>query len=139
MPKSTQLLAVFIFCATFPFSSIAAAQDLESSINQPTTDTKVGRIEFCKGKISGGVNHNLYVLVSPISSGIWWVQRHPSVNNNAWWTTCIFGKNDNELNKFFQIMTMITQKTLKTGQVLKSGDFPKDAITFSPILVNRTH
>ncbi len=130
-------MLVFVSCVTLLGTTIATSESVQVRIEQPQQDSEVGQHEIVRGKVSD-TNARVYVLVHPMMTNLWWVQRLPSPPNQdgSWQTLCYFGTETEGKNEYFEVIAIVTHKNLKEGQILK--ELPSDAIRSDIIMVKRT-
>ena len=61
------------------------------------------------------------VLVHPMSTDLWWVQRPPAPPNSdgKWATLCYFGTESEGIGDYFQIVAIVPVNELPEGTVLQ--------------------
>lgn len=64
--------------------------------------------------------HNIYVLVHPMPTSKWYVQRIPTVINSSWQTIVYFGTADVGIGDHYELSAIITSKSLEAEQVLEN-------------------
>lgn len=108
-------------------------------IVKPKDDSTVGLKYLVRGKVENYSKGNVYALVHPIETKLWWVQRPPSVVNEdgSWQTLCYFGTETEGIDQYYEIIGIITKETLREGQTIKIGKLPRDAIKSTTITVHR--
>lgn len=66
----------------------------------------------------------IYVLVHPLPTDLWWVQRVPVTMDGNWETTVYFGEEIVGYGDLYQVCAIITNKTLSVGQKIQLKNFP---------------
>lgn len=138
MSKLTRVLVLsFISSLILLGSSIVDAQNIRIRIERPNQGAEVGHIELVRGNVSD-LNAPIYVLVHPMLTKLWWIQRLPSPPNQdgSWQTICYFGTETKGINEYFEVVAIVTLRKLKEGQTI--SDLPSDAIRSDIIMVKRT-
>lgn len=64
--------------------------------------------------------HKIYVLVHPMPTSKWYVQRVPTVINSSWQTIVYFGTADVGVGDHYELSAIITSKSLEAEQVLEN-------------------
>ncbi len=108
-------------------------------INTPADNSKVEGVEhLVRGKVTHYSKGNIFVLVHPLKANLFWVQRPPSTVNpdGSWQTLCYLGTENQGAGEYFELIAIITNKTLKEGQTLTG--IPTDVIKSPVITVKRT-
>jgi hypothetical protein len=138
MVPSTRILIVIVaLCLVLSAAHVATSQNLQVQIEEPTENSKVGLHEIVSGRVSDP-DARPYVLVHPMLTDLWWVQRRPSPPNRdgSWRTLCYFGTQTQGVGEFFEIVAIVTDANLKEGQTLE--DLPSGAIRSDIVMVERT-
>ena len=80
------------------------------TITQPQQDAEVGLRELLLITVLDAGPH-VYVLVHPLLTDTWWVQRRPGPANAAgeWQSIAQFGEGDAGINEYFEIVALATQ------------------------------
>jgi hypothetical protein len=73
--KLTWMFALLFTCLAF--SVCDSVENVSVTIESPQQGAEVGMAETVKGKVSDP-KAEVYVLVHPLLTNLWWVQRHPS-------------------------------------------------------------
>lgn len=125
------------FCLVVSVGFIATAQNVQVQIEEPKETSEVGLREIVKGRVSDPAVRP-YVLVHPMLTDLWWVQRRPSRPNQdgSWRTLCYFGTETQGKGEFFEIVAIVTDANLEEGQTLE--DLPSGAIRSDIVMVKRT-
>ena len=129
---------VLYFLSFIIFSSVnVEAQSPEIEIIQPTQQASVGHQELVLGKVSDP-NSRVYVLVHPMATKMWWVQRIPSPPNRdgSWSTLCYFGTENQGIGEYFEIVGIQTEQQLGEGQTLKK--IPSRSVRSDIVIVKRS-
>ncbi len=88
-----------------------------------------------------GGNLHLYVLLHPLPTDTWYVQRLPTVLDRHWQAIVFFGTEEVGIGDEYELCAIITDKILREGQTLRSKDFPtdedKDVITVTRLDAER--
>lgn len=110
--------------------------DIKVQIESPQQNAEVGLTEIVKGKVSNP-KVKVYVLVHPLLTNLWWVQRIPSPPNQdgSWQTLCYFGTETEGIGESFEIAAIVTRNRLEEGQTLT--ELPKDVVRSDIITVRR--
>ncbi len=134
MKKRISML-ILIFSVVY-LAAAFASDMIKVSIDPPGAE--VGPQAVITGKVSG-TSSDIYVLVHPLQSKLYWTQRIPSPRNRdgSWRTLCYFGNKSVGIDEAFEIVAIITSKKLTEGQTLTA--LPEDAIRSDIIMVKRTN
>lgn len=117
-------------------ASKAAAQIV---INSPADNTELKGVEhLVRGKIIDYSKGNVFVLVHPLRTNLFWVQRPPSsINHDGSWQTLFYlGTETQGIGEYFELIAIITNETMNEGDTLTS--IPTDVIKSPVITVKRT-
>lgn len=87
---------------------------------------------------------HLYVLVHPLPTDMWWVQRTPTILDGGNWQAIVyFGENFVGAGDQYELCAIITDKILQEGQALQLDDFPsyvaRDVITVTRVITYDHH
>jgi hypothetical protein len=107
-------------------------------INTPADNDELKGIEhLVRGKVTDYSKGNVFVLVHPLRTHFFWVQRPPSLINpdGSWQTICFLGTKTQGIDGLFELIAIITKKTFKAGDTLAA--LPTDAIKSPFITVKR--
>ncbi len=110
--------------------------DVRIQIESPQQNAEVGLTEIVNGKVSNP-KAQVYVLVHPLLTNLWWVQRIPSPPNQdgTWQTLCYFGTETKGIGESFEIAAIVTKDKLEEGQMLP--ELPKDVVRSDIVTVRR--
>ena len=139
MKKFNQLTFLFfLFSICLLNSSIIVAYEIDIQITNPQQDEEVGHQELVRGTISAH-DVQVYVLVHPMATNLWWVQRLPSSINKdgSWQTLCYFGTKNQGIGEYFEVIAIVTAEELEEGQTLKA--LPADSVRSDMVTVKRIH
>ena len=127
---------VFV-CLTFSACDCdKALEKVQIQIESPKQNAEVAMEDTVRGKVSDS-RVPVYVLVHPLKTNQWWVQRMPSPANQdgSWRTTCFFGTETQGAGEEFEVLALATTEKLKEGQVLK--ELPKCGARSDIVTVKR--
>jgi len=127
---------VFV-CLTFSACDCDKALDkVQIQIESPKQNAEVAMQDTVRGKVSEP-RVPTYVLIHPLATNQWFVQRKPSPANQdgTWRTTCFFGTETQGINEEFEVLALATTEKLKEGQVLK--EVPKCGARSDIVTVKR--
>jgi hypothetical protein len=105
----------------------------------PADNSELEGVEhLVRGKVTDYSMGNVFVLVHPMRTNLFWVQRPPSLINQdgLWQTICFFGTKTQGIGEYFELIAIITNKTMKEGDTLQV--IPTDVIKSPLITVKRT-
>lgn len=139
MKKFNQLTFFFLFFGICLLnSSVIVADEIDIQITKPQQDEEVGHQELVRGTISTQ-NVQVYVLMHPMATNLWWVQRLPSSINKdgSWKTLCYFGTKNQGIGEYFEVIAIVTAEELEEGQTVR--EFPGDSVRSDIVTVIRTH
>lgn len=96
----------------------------------PSEGSVVARRTPVQGRVAPSVAE-IYVLVHPLSSDVWWVQNTPLVGNDGrWQTEAYFGTDTKGVGELFEVVALATDEAaplrllrgtrLATGQQVRS-------------------
>lgn len=110
--------------------------DIRIQIESPQQNAEIGLTEIVKGKVSNQKG-KVYVLVHPLLTNLWWVQRFPSPPNQdgTWQTLCFFGTETKGIGEPYEVVAIVTSKKYEEGQTLT--ELPGDSIRSDIITVKR--
>lgn len=110
--------------------------DVRIQIESPQQNSEVGLTEIVKGKVSNP-KVRFYVLVHPLLTNMWWVQRIPSPPNQdgSWQTLCYFGTETKGIGESFEVVAIVTEDKLEEGQMLT--ELPKGVVQSDIVTVRR--
>jgi hypothetical protein len=145
MAKRKVFSVIFVICvlslsAFNSASSQPAKEKIKITILTPSDNSNVGLECLVRGKVSNYTGGNVYVLVHPLKTKLWWVQRLPSVINDdgSWQTLCYLGTETKGVSEYFEIIAILTNKTLTEGQTIGTTNLSTDTIKSKVITVQRT-
>lgn len=75
-------------------------------------------------KVDGDLH--LYVLVHPLPTDIWYVQRMPTIIDGNWQAVVFLGTEEVGIGHRYELCAVITSKVLHEGQTVGLRDFPAD-------------
>jgi hypothetical protein len=109
----------------------------EIQIFNPKNNSAVEAKELVSGKTTNP-ELKVYVLIHPLLTNLWWVQRIPSPPNldGTWRTLCYFGTPNMGIGEYFEIAAISTEMHLQEGMVFK--ELPSAIARSDIILVKRT-
>ena len=139
MKKIIQLTFSFLFFGICLFNSyVIVANEIDIQITEPQQDEEVGHQELVRGTISVQ-DVQVYVLVHPMLTNLWWVQRLPSSINmeGSWQTICYFGTKNQGIGEYFEVIAIVTTEELEEGQTL--SELPGGLVRSDIVTVKRTH
>ena len=115
----------------------AHLKDVQVTIEYPKQDAEVGFRDIVKGKVSKP-DVNIYLLLHPLATNIFWVQKLPSAINEdgSWSTICYFGTETLGLAEHFELVAIVTDYKLLAGQKLRT--LPQRGIKSNIVTVRRT-
>ena len=133
------LFACLIALAAIENGSAALGETKKEAlltITQPLDGGMVSPMEMVRGKVSG-TSRQIYLLVHPMLSTEWWVQRKPSPPNRdgSWRGLAQFGEAGKHHGYEFELVALTTGVELKEGDRL--GELPTDGIRSDIIAVRR--
>jgi hypothetical protein len=107
-------------------------------IEQPTHDSEIYQKVIVRGKVSHS-HMKVYVLIHPMETDFWLVQRPPSPPNGdgSWQTLCSFGTQNKGVGELFEVVAILSDEDLKEGQQL--DQLPPSAIESDIIIVRRIY
>jgi hypothetical protein len=134
--KSANLLA-----AAFLLPMIAAhawAASLRVEIQSPKKNQEVGVETMVTGTVSDPQTH-VYVLVRPLRTKFWWVQRPPSppARDGNWQTLGYFGTPTEGNGEPYEIIAIAANKRLDLKEGQKLEDVPDLGVRSDVITVKR--
>ena len=126
-----------IFSFILLSTPVVSGENLEVRIVQPQQNAEVGLTHLVRGNVSDP-NARVRVLVHPLLTNLWWVQRPPSPPNQdgSWQTVCYFGTETEGVDEYFELIAIVTRERLDEGQTL--SNLPDGAIRSDIIAVKRT-
>ncbi len=149
MSKQRIVFTFFVFCLVVIFfytgcskrkSRDNAPKNVQIVITYPTDKAEIEGIEhLVQGKVTNYSEGNIYVILHPLLTNLYWVQRPPSAINidGTWQTLCYFGTENEGGGEFYELIAIVIDDRLKEGQTM-SG-LPQDSIAISPVVtVKRT-
>ena len=112
------------------------AQGLSVSIESPEQYAEIGLSELVRGTVSDP-SARPFVLLHPMSTDLWWVQRAPAPPNSdgEWATLCYFGTESQGIGDHFQIVALVPVGELEEGMVLQ--DLPEAQARSDVVTVRR--
>lgn len=121
MLKSGHTLVYLALC--FAFAACDCDEELNKvqvQIDSPQQNAEVLMEHPVKGKVSNP-KVRVYVLVHPLKTNQWWVQRLPSPPNQdgSWRTVCFFGTETQGAGEEFEVLAIATNDSLSEGTTLK--------------------
>lgn len=124
------------------FMATCGTARADNQVSIIITDPKGGE-EVPMGKVVRGTVSDatlqVYVLVHPLATNLWWVQRLPNVQSNGKWQSyCYFGTTERGVGEEFEIIAVASSdKNLYTeGQTL--SDIPEGLPRSGIITVRRS-
>lgn len=113
-----------------------SAQALTLSIESPAKDAEVVSPELVRGTISDP-NVTPIVLIHPMSTDLWWVQRPPAPPNanGEWATLCYLGTETEGEGEYFQIVAIAPAGGLREGMTIRT--LPADGARSDVVIVRR--
>ncbi len=129
---------ILFFIFNMNIFMIANSSDVTIEIIHPKNNSEVGHNELVRGKVTQN-DINIYVLVHPMLTNLWWVQRPPAGINSdgSWQTIAYFGTENQGIGEYFELSAIATDRNYKEGQTLK--EIPANAVRSDIITVKRTH
>ncbi len=137
MRKMSFVMLITLLCVSLASCSKAEKlTDVKVQIDSPQQNAEVVLQEIVKGKVSNP-KATVYVLVHPLLTHIWWVQRMPSPPNQdgTWQTVCYFGTENKGVGESFEVVAIVTNKKLEEGQTLT--ELPKESVRTDITTVRR--
>lgn len=132
-----RLAVIIVLLIAFVASACQEGRRVTISLMSPAQNAEVGLSEIVKGKASDP-SARIYVIVHPLLTNLWWVQRIPSPPNadGSFQTLCYFGTETKGVGESFEIAAIVTNKTYVEGQILK--ELSKNAGMSDIVTVRRT-
>ncbi len=110
---------------------------LKIEITSPAEGATVTMTELVRGTVSDP-KLNVYILIHPLVTNLWWVQNIPTVGpDGRWQSLCYFGTENNGIGEPFEIIAIATtkQELYKPGDTLKT--VPSDILRSTIVTVQR--
>ncbi|HEX3553489.1 MAG TPA: hypothetical protein VIA62_09700 [Thermoanaerobaculia bacterium] len=114
-----------------------SAASVQIEITSPVEGADVGREETVSGSASDS-NLSVYVLIRPVRSSTWWVERPPAPTNRngSWKTDCYFGTPSKGVGEAFEVIAIVTEQKLKEGDQI--DELPTYIARSETVTVHRT-
>lgn len=135
---SLVMLIIFLGVSLVSCAKAEKLTDVKIQIEAPRQNAEVGMSEIVRGKVSNP-RVQVYVLVHPMLTKLWWVQRKPSPPNQdgSWQVLCYFGTETEGMGEQFEIAAIVSDKRYEEGQTL--NELSSNVVRSDIIVVRRTH
>ncbi len=138
MSKLTWIFSLVLVCLTFSSCDCdKALENVQIKIESPQQSSEVSLESTVRGTVSDP-KVRVYVLVHPLKTNQWWVQRSPSPTNQdgSWRTSCFLGTETEGMNEEFELLALATTESLTEGQIFK--ELPQCGKRSDIVTVKRT-
>lgn len=135
--KSLRTFSLAVFAAVWLTGSAGPVKEPELEILTPGQGAEVERDTTIQGRVSDP-RVPVVVLVRPLTTRFWWVQRIPAPANRdgSWETLASFGESKRGVGEEFQIIALVTEERLVEGDMLDT--LPRHSARSDIVKVRRT-
>ena len=112
-------------------------ENLELRITSPVDGADAKLQSTVTGEVSEP-KVQVHVLVHPVTTDQWWVQRPPSAGQDGKWkTTVFFGTKSHGIDEEFEVLAIATRKCLEAGDTIDVSELPTDGVRSLIVTVTR--
>jgi hypothetical protein len=134
LKKANILMACLVGMAATQAWAASPRVDIQS----PKANQEVGVETMVTGKVSDP-QARVYVLVRPLKTRYWWVQRMPAPpsSDGTWQTLCYFGTPTEGGGEPYEIIAIASKKRLSLKEGQKLEDTPEQGVSSDVVTVKR--